>query len=232
MTLERPTDNLLAVWQALPRQDGALMPRRSALHITELAKILPRISLMCWASPYEMTIGLVGTKVADLWDRPTVGMNAFDLIPPAMRKNASQLYQTILKMPVGATVRERLRRPRRRPLHITSLYLPLADEDGTPRYIVGCSVASEDHQLPVLRDHVVTSHRQLAGLTFLDIGAGVPTVNFEMPSIHQMKTVQNLPYADRRGWWHRLTGGRPSPRPVTGQRPKPDASPTVIRKSE
>ena len=130
-------------------------------------------------------------------------MNAFDLTSPSMRENAERFYSAILTHPAAALVREQVQKSTRRTMEVSTLYLPMADREGDPCYIVGCSVFSSTSPANRrLQDHLVTDRRQLAGIEFLDIGNGCPTVDYTVPE--GQPRLRTRVHTRDEGWWHRF----------------------------
>lgn len=198
----KPLECLWAHWSSLPRANGFGVPMRRALNVSDLSDILPRLSLMRRMGPYNVTVGLVGTAVDALWDHPIAGMNAFDLTAPSMRENAERFYTALLSHPSAAVIREHVQRGPGRTLEVSTLYLPMCDREGDAVYIVGCSVFASASSPRALADHLITDCRQLAGIEFLDIGNGVPTVDFaDMDGSSRLKT---RVHARDESWWRRF----------------------------
>lgn len=197
-------EQLLGYWHELPREDGASIPTRNALHPTALHELLPRISLMKRLDRYDVQVSMVGTSAEALWQAPLAGINAFDLTAPAMRENTARLYEAILDQPSGVHMLETVRRRSGSPAEVASLYLPLADRFGKPTYIIGCSVYVRQSRYGRLNNRLMLDHQKISNIEFLDLGSGKPTVRFERPKIRP----QTDP-ASR--WWDRFMPSRPRP---------------------
>lgn len=205
LTGTKPIERLWRHWRNLPCPNGSSVPLRRTLEIARLSDILPRLSLMERNGPYNMTVGLVGTAVDALWDAPITGMNAFDLTSPSMREEAELFYTTLLTKPCAAIIREHVHKRSARDMDVSTLYLPLADREGEPSYIIGCSVFAASSSKASLSEHLVTDRRQLDLVEFLDIGSGLPAPQ-TLKTFSAAKDLQNpkpQQFSDH-GWWRRF----------------------------
>lgn len=195
---------LLDYWHQLPREDGATIPARNALHPTNLHELLPRISLMKRLHRYDVQVAMVGTSADALWEAPLAGINAFDLTAPDMRENTARLYEAILDQPSGVHMLETVRRQNGNPAEVASLYLPLADELGDPTYILGCSVHMKQTLYGRINNRLMLDHRKISNIEFLDLGAGKPVVRFERPEPRPRAAAPSR-------WWDRFLPSKPEP---------------------
>ena len=204
--LDGPLNELMNYWRALPRQSGVIIPMRREFHPGDIAGILPRISLMKRISQDTIVVGLVGTAVDALWDVPLTGMNIFDLASPRMKINIARFYGAILNQPCGAYIREKKKSPDGVTLRVSSLYLPMTDRLGAPNYIIGCSVFQSKYTglankagAP-LSDRLVLEQSHIKALKFIDLGFGLPDIQFEtVPPRHPM--IKRPPPEN---WWNRF----------------------------
>ncbi len=193
---------LLDHWHQLPKEEGATIPARCALHTANLHELLPRISLMKRLDRYDVQVSMVGTSAEALWQTPLAGINAFDLTAPDMRENTARLYEAILDQPSGVHMLETIRRQNGSPAEVASLYLPLADERGDPTYILGCSVYVKQSLYGRINNRLMLDHRKISNIEFLDLGAGKPVVRFERPKPRDRA-------ASTPRWWERFIPSRP-----------------------
>lgn len=195
---------LLDYWHTLPRENGAAIPTRSVLHPVDLHELLPRIALMKRVDRYDVRVSMVGTGAHALWQAPMAGFNAFDLTIPAMRENTARLYEAILDQPSGVQMTESVRHRDGNSREVESLYLPLAARDGTPTYIIGCSVDLKQPRYGRINDRLLLDHQLVSNIDFIDLGRGKPTVLFEKPPPRQRPEEQPR-------WWDRFMPNRPRP---------------------
>jgi len=179
MPLSGVLDQLLNYWQNLPRTNSATLPKRSALTPSHLHEILPRLTLYKRLSRYDMTIAMMCTGNDDQWSSPLVGINAFDLTAANMRENTAKLYSAILDQPAAAVMRETVRQKDGHNADVASLYLPLADDSGTPTYIIGCTVYEKRPTYASINDRLVLDHQMVRKIQFIDIGNGEPYIMFQ-----------------------------------------------------
>jgi len=195
-------ERFLDYWHELPRENGAVLPSRSALEPSCLHEMLPRIALLKRLDRYDVTVSMMGTEQDSQWRGPMVGMNAFDLTAPNMRENTAELYSAVLDQPAAAIMRETILKKDGKPADVASLYLPLADRYGCPTYIVGCTVYEKRPTYNSINDRLVLDHQRVRNVEFLDIGAGQPAYKFTRPA-------PRAPQASEPPWWNRFMPIRP-----------------------
>ncbi len=197
-------EQLLNYWQDLPRENSASIPARRSLQLIELHELLPRISLMKRRDRFDVQVSMIGTSTPDLWQTPMPGFNAFDLTSPDLYENTARLYDAVLMQPSGAHLVESVYRHSGRDAEVASLYLPLADRDGAPVYIVGCSVYRKRPSYGRINDRLMLDHQKVSSVEFIDLGYGKPIVQFERPKRRPRPEAENR-------WWDRFMPTKPRP---------------------
>lgn len=214
MPLSGVLEQLFDYWKSLPREGSALLPTRQNLLPTDLHEMMPRLSLLKRHQRYQVHVTMIGTASNDSWRSPFIGMNSFDLTAPSMRENSAKLYAAVLDQPCAAVITENIttKSGKRRCVH--SLYLPMTDHGGDANYIVGCSVYRRKPCYSSTNDRLVPAHDHVMDVEFLDLGAGLPSVDFEIiepanrPELSLHWWERFLP--DRRKSRHRLQPGSAS----------------------
>lgn len=181
MLLSGALEQLYIYWKALPRDDGAIVPARFHMLPTDLKSTLPRVSLLKRKSRYDVQVSMINTSQNEGWCGPFLGMNAFDLTAPHMRENSARLYEALLSHPCGAMMREEIRTKNGKVRQIQSLYLPLSNIHGEPAYLLICSVCLKANTGKSVKAHdrLLAGHDHVIDIECLDIGAGIPTIEFE-----------------------------------------------------
>ena len=197
MPLSGVLEQLFDYWQSLPKAEGTLLPARHSLQPTDLQETLPRLSLLKRKHRYQVHVTMIRTANDNSLTSPFLGMNAFDLTPPSMRENSATLYAAILDHPSAALMTENIVTNSGKSRCILSLYLPMTDSGGSASYIVGCSVYRRQPCYASTNEHLVPTRNHVIDVEFLDIGAGLPAVDFERiePEAEQPLSFQ---------WWERF----------------------------
>lgn len=214
MPLPDVLSQLMHYWQALPQRGSRCIPSRFSMLPTDLADITPRLSLLKRESRYQVNVSKVGTSHNTAWQSPLVGMNSFDLIPPNMRENMAKLYAAVLDHPCGVVLTEQYTARSGAYRKVYSLYLPMTDKNDHPHYIIGCSAYEKISEIQPINDRLLPAHEQVTSVEFLDIGAGIPAVEFEIPE----QIARQAPLSQT--WWARLVPMWAKPRIDTGVSPK------------
>lgn len=189
--------NLLDYWQQMPRLGRQSLPERAALNPTELLELLPRVALLKRLDRYNVQASMMNMSDANLWQRPFVGINAFDLSAPAVKECRARFYSAILDHPAAAHLQESVLQKHGKHAHVKSLYLPLADKNGHASYIMACTVYENRPYHSNVSDRLVLDHENIRELEFIDIGSGIPQMQFERP---ESRTAAE----NDLNWWQRI----------------------------
>lgn len=122
-------------WRAL-QGGAAAVPCKSTFDPTRFRALLPHLVLYERRAPDDFHIRLIGTTVVERIGREATGDNVLDLIAPDSRAVMAATLNRVLDVPCGhaAVVEDAYPSGRRQQVEIVRL--PLADEAGTPRFIV------------------------------------------------------------------------------------------------
>ena len=163
---------LWAYWRALPRI--GLMPRKTDISPAHLRNILARLVMLKLVSPSEFRLTLVGTDHVDMVGQELTGANYLDLVPEQRRAETVKRMWAAISHPVANHFIYRMIARTGRVVTCETLHLPLADEDGTPRYILAVSPELEGEAYDL--DHIDRGVEvtEILSHTYIDIGAGVP----------------------------------------------------------
>lgn len=192
-------DHVVGYWKSLAPSSNDGLPARRAFDPGFLTDRNARLSIMRRRGRYDVTGGLINRDLVDVWQRPVVGINTFDLASPDMRENLAKFYDAILTQPCGALLAEKCP-PGEGPAHtLTSLYLPMCDRSGKAAYVIGITRSETPGFQGGLSNQLVLSHCQIEAVKFIDLGHGVADVSFEAPRPGARAT-----FANRKSWWDRF----------------------------
>lgn len=192
-------EHLLEYWQELPRAEGQFIPPKAALAPSDLHELLPRIALLKRHNRYDIPIRMMGTGSNTHWHNPHIGMNAFDFTSPQMQENTARLYAAVLDQPCAALLRKTVDR-RSGPADVATLYLPLADTEGTASYIISCSIYENREVASDITDRLILDQQNIRQLEYIDLGYGTPEVIFDRP---QPNPSVGRHTVDKK-WWNRF----------------------------
>jgi hypothetical protein len=169
--LQPAAQKLLAAWLQLPRPD--IVPARAAFDPSEIAGILPVISLIERASADEWRMRLAGTELERRWGRDLGGLTYAEVLSPQAVTVTHCEFEAICRQPCGSWSLRSLDLRSGRRLHTETLRLPLRSRNGEVSLILSCH-GELSPELIYEADHpreIVTVFEQ----QFLDIGAGIPS---------------------------------------------------------
>lgn len=195
-------ESLLQYWKELPKAGQQSLPCRSALNPLSLLELLPRVALLKRLDRYNVQACMMSMSDADVWHRPFVGMNAFDLTSPHIRECRAKFYEAILDHPAASYLRETVHQKDGRSALVKSLYLPMCDKLGMANYIMACSVYENQPKPDQISNRLVLDHKDIKELEFIDIGHGKPHMEFERPEPRQAEE-------DDLNWWQRIMPLKP-----------------------
>lgn len=195
---------LFNYWERLPRAGVDSLPNRAALNSVELLELLPRVALLKRIDRYNVQASMMNLSDTSLWQRPFVGMNAFDLTAPEIKESRAKFYEAVLDHPAAAHLKETIHQKDGVQATVKSLYLPLADRQGQTTYIMACTVYNNEANHNNLNNRLVLDHQDVKELEFIDIGNGIPIMQFERP---EPRTAED----NGLNWWQRIMPGRHKP---------------------
>ncbi len=195
---------LFNYWERLPRTGVDSLPIRAALNSVELLELLPRVALLKRVDRYNVQASMMNLSDTSLWQRPFVGMNAFDLTAPEVRESRAKFYEAVLDQPAAAHLKETIQQKDGVQATVKSLYLPLADGRGQATYIMACTVYDNTVHNNNINDRLVLDHQDVKELEFIDIGNGIPIMQFERPEPRAAED-------NDLNWWQRIMPGRYKP---------------------
>lgn len=127
----------------------------------------------------NMKVLFYGSGLERISGIKVTGMNYYDLLPPEFVKPLSIFHAYVLGTPCGAFVGDVITTPSGNRYLYESLQYPLADEDGTVKYLLvygqarkpyGEEEDGERHLASIGRASIKDMH-------YLDLGAGAPSAH-------------------------------------------------------
>jgi len=158
-------------WHGLPKRD--LVPSRTDFEPAAVSGLLPTFIIHDLVSPEQIVIRLAGTKLREGFGFDATGRNYLDFVDPARRPKAARAIFLVTTQPCGMLVRL-ISRTKAGVTYLNETFaLPMRDNDGQARLVY---YQSNDLPLPEYRDAASDQlvRLDLAGRTFIDIGAGIP----------------------------------------------------------
>ncbi|UTW60092.1 PAS domain-containing protein [Kordiimonas sp. SCSIO 12603] len=168
------TERLIDTWLSLPREAGALCPKKSAFSPTSLGKHLNQVVLFEHLGPREIMIRVIGTGIQGYLHEKMTGKNLFDLLPPEHVMAYSHYYKNLRELPCAGSTERPLRGKNGTVFLACTVHLPLTDEEGNVRYYLGMTQASPiPKHFTDYRSVGITAANNLS-ISYSDIGAGIP----------------------------------------------------------
>ena len=167
----REAERFFQLWQAMPRE--GLVPRKSALVHRDFASLMGSLVIVKLESRDMFRLTLVGTHHTDAAGEELTGRNYLDQVPEERRALAIERMWNVIAHPVGNHFIYRAVAADGRRAIMESTQLPLAEDDGTPRYLFAFAseLEREDYQNPPPGRPITTT---ILSHSYMDIGAGVP----------------------------------------------------------
>lgn len=158
-------------WYSLPKLD--LIPSRRDFDPCTQGPILSTYIIHELISPEMIKLRLVGTKLREGFGVDVTGRNYLDFVEPARRTKASRAIFLVCEQPCGMLVRLVSKTQAGRMYMNETFALPMRDNDGKARlvYYQSNSAPLAEYRDPTKDQLAVLD---LAGRTFIDIGAGIP----------------------------------------------------------
>lgn len=165
-------------WQGWRGTD--LVPRRSAVRIEEISKLLPYVSIVEMISEEVATIRLAGTALCQAMGVELTGLNYFELTDPETRALRVDRTRRIVAQPCGSHYLHPLAYQSGRTIPTEGLSLPVRPDDpSAPLQFFAIWAALEDMRL----EGAAAEPRKVPiadCFQFVDIGAGVPDAGLNL----------------------------------------------------
>lgn len=190
-------DELLAYWRAMPRTAARGLPHRDALNPGDIKSLLPYIFLMEWIDRDNAIIRLRGTWLDERVERPSDNYNLFEQYSEKHAEAYKDFILALVRQPCAAALRRQRASAIGRAYCYHTSYFPLAadnegegpgpdagDMGGTAEkdqriFLVGTAwLEPLDEEGPVKESPALYEGSKLMGLTWIDIGSGVPAGRF------------------------------------------------------
>jgi len=167
----------LKLWPVLWRDlldEGQAIPAKSDLRLPKLASILPNIIIFERLEDGDYTLRLAGTEVEDWLGRKLKDTNPLSLVPEIQRPRVRAVYDNVIDQPCGFYISEVLMLSRGKKAQVTTLKLPLTDDEGTIRYFLAVYQFSDGEYVEGQPPKTVAEHQRVDHIGYIDIGFGVP----------------------------------------------------------
>jgi len=170
----------LVDWWLVARDGDGGIPTRRSFHPGDHKASLPYLFILERLAPDNVTARVVGTKIDDWFGIGVTGRNLLELPKTDdTRDRHAQYYNTLLDTPCAGRLSRHAFRADGTEYVYDSIHLPMADDSGAPRYLIGAGMTDlhvPGYGAPVHTLHERTLHR---GFEFVDIGFGSPRVSRE-----------------------------------------------------
>ncbi len=168
-------EKLLAYYLSLPRHIEGGVPLRSDINPVQIKEILPHLHLSEWQPPDRLIVRLRGTALDGQFQDPKEGDNMLDVVHGDDHVGYCNALNKVFSLPCGVLLDRRI--PDEfgglAPFHM--LALPLADNEGRVRFMVGASAIEGVPLWSFLQKAPFTvTDARLTEAHYIDIGFGVP----------------------------------------------------------
>jgi hypothetical protein len=175
-------EDLLAHWQSLPVAEGAKVPAKSTLSPEVIKPYLANVGIFERVDRYELQVRLFGTQLDEKFGKAMTGANLFDIHPREQWDFYADCYESMLDTPAGCRMVREAIDTNNRVIHGVNLALPMADEDGETRYLVGLLFMESDSILDDPMDPTRRHQTRVVSLEYLDLGYGLPANQPPLPA--------------------------------------------------
>jgi hypothetical protein len=167
MFLTAEVERFFAAWQGLRVEES--IPHYRALFDALAPDLIPGMMLLEEAADARYIVRFMGTTLVDLWGADLTGQDRFAALPPKAAATAVQHIGEILGHPCGATAVQPY--GARAQAEAEVLLLPVGNDDGKPRRLVGFARTLRDAQPAAgLGEPPSTLYEE----RWLDLGFGTP----------------------------------------------------------
>ena len=136
---------LLKCWQNMPKGISHT-PAKSAFTPSSISKLLPHVFLMKLTREGEFQLRLIGTELEDMLGGTEASRLRFQQMARDESDFFGQFVNRSMKQPIGGWLSQKLRMGEEGYIKFEAFTVPLADQQGVPRYVLG-AVSAERHFL-------------------------------------------------------------------------------------
>ena len=158
-------------YAALQRDSGQVVPPRKAFNPSHARALLPYVSLMELKDPKLALVRLVGTAIVNRTRVDSTGRNLLDMLPDQSREWSWDHLKRMTGTPCGSTFLSK-EDYEHVSLWVEVVSFPLADTDGSARFILSLAVEVDRRQL-ALRGSQAMQIGELSSYRYIDIGEGI-----------------------------------------------------------
>lgn len=167
--------------EAWQRWRGAeLVPRRSAVRIEEITKLLPLLSVLEVASPEVASIRLAGTALCEAMGVELTGLNYYDMTDPEDRVLRMARTRKLVELPCASHYMHVVVYKSGRSILTEGLAMPVWPNDAShpPQFFAVWMPLEETRFEGTVADP--TTMKTAESFQFVDIGAGIPDPNLNL----------------------------------------------------
>ncbi len=165
--------DLIECWQSMPKEGGHA-PLKTQFRPSALRRLMPHLFLLELSNKKKISVRLMGSAVENSLDRAASKDTVFE----TLLSKDWRFYDRFMKACGGAPCAGRFSRSVERHDGITvkldSLGVPLADENGAPKYMLGVIVAKSGSQEQPMSLRSEGPVKQKTCHEFIDLGNGIP----------------------------------------------------------
>ena len=154
--------------------DGSLCPKKTDFSIVGIISYAAEIFMSEWKSAEELRILQAGTKLEQLLGKDLTSYNIFEVLPEQLLSREREYYSNLKHMPCAGVITRQAVNLKGKPFVYRTVQLPLADENGDPRFFVGAGAVLGLDDIEEEFGTVNFDEIQLLERQYLDIGAGLP----------------------------------------------------------
>nr|WP_281501475.1 PAS domain-containing protein [Kordiimonas laminariae] len=136
---------LLKCWQDMPKTLSHT-PAKTAFTPSSISKLLPHVFLMKQSRDGEFQLRLIGTELESMLGGKEASRSRFQQLARDENDFFGEFVGRSMKEPVGGLLSQKIKLGEEGYIRFETFTVPLADQDGIPRYVLG-AVSAERHFL-------------------------------------------------------------------------------------
>ena len=179
-------DEFFSLWKSLPRRKHNLLPCKADIKPAQFGKFLQFIAIAERKSPDDFRILFAGSVFEHNAGFPVTGRNYYEMLPPSFIKPMKAFHRNLLGTPCGAYIADVIHTTTGSSYIHHTLQLPMVDEKGFVRYLVGCGLARKPYDDTGSRTDASHRPANIKDMFYLNLGSGAPKqkiVNFTAQAV-------------------------------------------------
>lgn len=164
---------LIKCWQSLPRKEEEA-PRKADFTPTMIPRLLPNIYLVEWSGKHTVSVRLIGSELETVFGAGIRAGKIFNTRLSDEWRYYDKIHRECAENLCAGIMSRTLTGRDGLSMDVDILCVPLADNNGTPKFMLGVMVVRRNRDYSIQVAQGDTPRNQIMKQKYIDLGAGIP----------------------------------------------------------